>query len=221
MFLISPPSRPSWARKYYKRTTRYTISSSTNLVFTVCSFQNGCHWTVFLGPDPLDHIAHHIPTIFALGASPAAIRKHYQNNKSYQRPSKTSHQDVVRNLHDPAVFLKHLGQEAYYSDYLAFYQDQINLHGYEEVVNNCLFRGDECANAILVRMYAGVSASSCPFFHVCPLTRYPVLQVSYILSSIWDLASSSISRRSSLKHSPSMSLPPCTDIRIGVRCTQN
>ncbi|KAI4279188.1 MAG: hypothetical protein LQ337_000423 [Flavoplaca oasis] len=102
-----------------------------------------------------NHIAHHIPTVFALGASPAAIRQHYQNNKSYQLPSKTSHRDVVRDLHDPAVFLKHLGQEAYYSDYLAFYQDQIDRHGCEEAVNYWLLRDDECANAILVRMYAG------------------------------------------------------------------
>lgn len=203
MFPISPSSRLSWARKYYKRTTRCTISSSINLVFTVCSFQDGRHWTVIVGPDLLDHIAHHIPTVFALGASPAAIRQHYQNNKSYQLPSKTSHRDVVRDLHDPAVFLKHLGQEAYYSDYLAFYQDQIDRHGCEEAVNYWLLRDDECANAILVRMYAGVSASSCPSFHVCPLTGHPVLQVSYIPSSIWDLASSSINLRSLPKHSPS------------------
>ncbi|KAI4097423.1 MAG: hypothetical protein LQ339_006741 [Xanthoria mediterranea] len=103
----------------------------------------------------LDHIAHHIPTIFALGASPSAIKKHYENNKSYQRPSETLHHDLVRDLHDPAIFLKHLGQEAYHHDYLAFFQDEINCKGHEAVINDYMLKGDERADAILVRMYAG------------------------------------------------------------------
>ncbi|KAL8849575.1 MAG: hypothetical protein Q9221_005449 [Calogaya cf. arnoldii] len=102
-----------------------------------------------------NHIAHHIPTVFALGASPAAIRKHYDNNKSYQRPPENLHHDLLRDLHDPATFLKHLGQEKYYRDYLVFFQDEIDQDGHEEVIKNYMLKGDERANAVLVRMYAG------------------------------------------------------------------
>ncbi|KAL8923063.1 MAG: hypothetical protein Q9172_003309 [Xanthocarpia lactea] len=102
-----------------------------------------------------NHIAHHIPTLFALGASPSTIRKHYNNNKSYQRPSKTPHHDLIRNLDDPSIFLEHLGQEQHYPDYLAFFQDEINQKGHEEVINTYMLKGDERADAVLVRMYAG------------------------------------------------------------------
>ena len=33
-----------------------------------------------------NHIAHHLLTVFALNASPEQIQKHYDDNKSYQRP---------------------------------------------------------------------------------------------------------------------------------------
>ncbi|KAL8672730.1 MAG: hypothetical protein Q9168_002820 [Polycauliona sp. 1 TL-2023] len=102
-----------------------------------------------------NHIAHHIPTIFALGASPSAIRKHYDNNKSYQRPTEARHPDLAQHLHDPAVFLDHLGKEAFYNDYLAFFQHEIVQNGYPEVINRYMLQGDGRADAILVRMYAG------------------------------------------------------------------
>ncbi|KAL8772761.1 MAG: hypothetical protein Q9209_002106 [Squamulea sp. 1 TL-2023] len=102
-----------------------------------------------------NHIAHHIPTIYALGASPSTIRKHYANNKSYQRPPQPLDRDMVQNFHDLKAFLDHLGQERFYHDYLIFFQDEISKIGHKEVINRYMLKGDERANAILVRMYAG------------------------------------------------------------------
>ncbi|KAL8726031.1 MAG: hypothetical protein Q9166_006976 [cf. Caloplaca sp. 2 TL-2023] len=102
-----------------------------------------------------NHIAHHIPTIFALGAPPSAIRKHYANNKSYQRPPEPVDRGVVKNLHATDTFLNYLGQERYYHDYLIFFENEIDKKGHEDVLNEYMLKGDERANAILVRMYAG------------------------------------------------------------------
>lgn len=143
----------------------------------------------------LDHIAHHIPTIFALGASPSAIKKHYENNKSYQRPSETLHHDLVRDLHDPAIFLKHLGQEGYHHDYLAFFQDEINCKGHEAVINDYMLKGDERADAILVRMYAGAFASPC-LWHLHLLgTRFLRFLTSHHPSGIWRRVQSACNHR--------------------------
>ncbi|KAL8693477.1 MAG: hypothetical protein Q9218_001708 [Villophora microphyllina] len=102
-----------------------------------------------------DHIAHHIPTIYALGASPSTIRKQYANNKSYQRPPQPIDNDILGQLRASEGFMKYLGQERYYHDYLIFFQNEINKKGHEEVVNECVLKEDDRANAMLVRMYAG------------------------------------------------------------------
>ncbi|KAL8699121.1 MAG: hypothetical protein Q9224_001549, partial [Gallowayella concinna] len=102
-----------------------------------------------------NHIAHHIPTLFALGASPHAIQKHYANNKAYQRPPQPVDRDLIQNFHHHATFSKYLGQERYYHDYLIFFQNEIDRKGHEEVLNEYMLKGDERADDILVRMYAG------------------------------------------------------------------
>ncbi|KAL8806021.1 MAG: hypothetical protein Q9223_002380 [Gallowayella weberi] len=101
-----------------------------------------------------NHIAHHIPTLFALGASPEAIQKHYTNNKSYQRPPQPVDRDLIQSFHDNATFLKYLGQERYYHDYLIFFQQEIDQKGHEEVLNEYMLNGNERADAILVRIAA-------------------------------------------------------------------
>ncbi|KAL8631844.1 hypothetical protein Q9189_002424 [Teloschistes chrysophthalmus] len=105
-----------------------------------------------------NHIAHHILTIFALGASPSAIQKHYANNKSYQRPHQPVDNDVLEQLQSSDAFMKYLGQERYFHDYLLFFQSEIEKKGYEEVINEYMFKGDDRANAILVRIAAAHDA---------------------------------------------------------------
>ena len=69
-------------------------------------------------------------------------------------------EDVVQDLSDPAKYTKYLGNERYYRDYLAFFQKEMEKKGYEEVINEYMFKGDERADDLLVRMYAGM------IFHV-------------------------------------------------------
>lgn len=65
--------------------------------------------------------------------------------------------NVITDLQDPAKFKKYLGQERYYLDYLLFFQQEIDKKGYEEVINEYMLKGDERADDMLVRMYAGKS----------------------------------------------------------------
>ena len=104
-----------------------------------------------------DHIAHHTLTLYALGAPPSLIQKQYDKNKSYQRPTQPIDNDVLEDLHDPSKFRKYLANERYYHDYLVFFQDEIDKKGYEEVINEYVLKGDERAEDMLVRMYAGMS----------------------------------------------------------------
>ncbi|KAL9118256.1 MAG: hypothetical protein Q9187_005201 [Circinaria calcarea] len=102
-----------------------------------------------------NHIAHHVLTLYALGASPATIQRHYDNNKSYQRHAETLIDGVAEDLHDPANFQECLGNERYYHDYLVFFQNEIDKKGVEEVINDYLLKGNERAEDLLVRTYSG------------------------------------------------------------------
>lgn len=102
-----------------------------------------------------NHIVHHLLTIFALGASPAELKKGYDENASYQRPPGKLERAVVDDMHDPERFKTYLGKERYYHDFLVYFQGEIEKKGWEEVLNEYLFKRDERADDMLVRLYGG------------------------------------------------------------------
>ena len=62
---------------------------------------------------------------------------------------------VLKELHDPAKFMSHLGPEKYYNDFLQFFKGEMDGSGWQNVLQKYLFAGDERADSMLVRMYAG------------------------------------------------------------------
>ena len=58
-------------------------------------------------------------------------------------------------MHDPAVFKKYLDNERYFRDYVVFFQREIEKKGVEGVVNEYVLKGDERADDMLGRTYAG------------------------------------------------------------------
>lgn len=81
----------------------------------------------------------------------------YAANKSYQRPTVLKiNADDSLDMHKPEHFARHLGDEDYYHDYLLFFRDEIQARGWEDVVQEYLFRKDARANDMLARLLAGV-----------------------------------------------------------------
>ena len=118
--------------------------------------ENHDKYHIFFNSDGFhNHIAHHILSIYALGATKQEIEKAYDINKSYQRPQEAVEEKVVQDMSDRANSAKYLGQEKYFHDYEVFFQNEIEAKGWEAVVNEHLFAGDNHANALFVRLYAG------------------------------------------------------------------
>ena len=67
---------------------------------------------------------------------------------------------MIEEFHDPATFKKYLNDERYFRDYLVFFQREIEKKGVGEVVNEYILKGDERANDLLGRTYAGAYTSS-------------------------------------------------------------
>ena len=68
--------------------------------------------------------------------------------------------EVVQELHDSDKFCQNLGSsdnnEKFYHDYLTYFQQEIDKKGYESVINEYLFGDDKRADAMLIRMFAGM-----------------------------------------------------------------
>ena len=98
---------------------------------------------------------HHLLTIYALGATPSEIERAYDINKTYQRPNVGLDMPIVKDMHDPEKFKKYLGKEKYYYDFVTFFQQEMDQKGWKNVLNDYLLKGDERADDLLVRTYAG------------------------------------------------------------------
>ncbi|KAG0646521.1 Questin oxidase [Hyphodiscus hymeniophilus] len=102
-----------------------------------------------------NHIAHHLLTLYGLGAPTSVIEKQYKHNVDYQRPNMPVEDSIVEDMSNPEHFQKYLGKEKYYRDFLIFWQNEMEKSGWEDVLNKNLFEGGERANDLLTRMYAG------------------------------------------------------------------
>ena len=102
-----------------------------------------------------NHTAHHIITLWALGASPGQLEQAYSNHSSYQRPTGEPDAAVVKDMEDPPTFQEHLNQEQHYTDYLALFQSEIEAASWQDVVNKYLLARDHRADDLLCRFFAG------------------------------------------------------------------
>ncbi|KAK5071736.1 hypothetical protein LTS08_008211 [Lithohypha guttulata] len=104
-----------------------------------------------------NHIAHHLLTIFALGANAQQLQKAYNDNANYQRPQFPVDKDKVESMSDPAVFAKYLNNEKYFHDFEIYFRKEIEKRNgsWQQMLNDQLFADTDQAKDLFVRMFAG------------------------------------------------------------------
>ncbi|TVY90767.1 Questin oxidase [Lachnellula willkommii] len=100
-----------------------------------------------------NHIAHHLLTLYGVGAPASIIEQRYAENASHQRPVQVNDEVAVEDLHSPEAFTKCLGKGEYYHSFLIFFQTEMELNGWENVVIEYLFAGSETSVDLLQRLY--------------------------------------------------------------------
>ncbi|KAJ0324046.1 hypothetical protein Brms1b_001293 [Colletotrichum noveboracense] len=110
-------------------------------------------------------IPHHLLALYGTGADSDALQLAWKDNANYQRPAKDPSNGVADELHDWDKAQKYLGREKHYPDFLLFFQREIEKKGWEETLNEYLFKGDARAEDMFQRMFAG-------FLH-------PIIQLMY------------------------------------------
>ena len=97
-------------------------------------------------------------TLYGLGAPPEVLEREYKHNEGYQRTKgpPRSGDGQVGEPRDWGALQGLLGKGKYYPDFLAFFQAEIErLGGWEATLLEYLFKGDERADDMLIRMFAG------------------------------------------------------------------
>ncbi|ROW08811.1 hypothetical protein VMCG_02917 [Cytospora schulzeri] len=101
--------------------------------------------------------SHHLLTLYGTGANAAHLQKGFDDNTGYQRPPMPTHPHVVEDLRSWGDHAgKYLGQDQYYPDFLAFFQEEVAGKGWEAVVSEYLLAGTEAADDLLVRLHGSV-----------------------------------------------------------------
>ena len=102
-----------------------------------------------------NHIAHHLLTLFALGATTQQLQHAFDHNKGHQRAQYPVDTRVVQSMADREKFKEFLGNEKYFHDYEVYFTKEIDEKGWQAVLNEHLFAGDDHAERLLTRMFAG------------------------------------------------------------------
>ena len=75
---------------------------------------------------------------------------------SYQRSPVPLSKTVVADMHDPNNYKACLGNERHYHNFLVFFEEEMDKKGWQEVLNEYMFKGDERADDMLIRMFDGI-----------------------------------------------------------------
>ncbi|RMD40963.1 hypothetical protein DV735_g4144, partial [Chaetothyriales sp. CBS 134920] len=102
-----------------------------------------------------NHMAHSLLSILALGGSPADIQRAYDDGLAVQRPLPKLDPGIVDELADDGKFYARLGQIDQYSNFLVFFEQEIEKHGWQAVINQYVFGRTKLADAVLARLYEG------------------------------------------------------------------
>jgi len=102
-----------------------------------------------------NHIAHHLLSLYGLGASATIIERQYRHNAGYQKSAISVDERIVQDMSNPELFKKYLGQGKYYHDFLIFWQKEMENKGWENVLNEYVFAGNDRADDMFARLYAG------------------------------------------------------------------
>lgn len=146
--LVSPSLKPVYAHGT-------PTQASTDAVNDVLQRNHDEHHIFYDERGFHNHIVHQTLTLYALGASDKIIHKQYNDNVSYQRPKPATSTAVISDMTNPDQFASHLGKAKQYSNFLAYFKDEINHKGWQNVLNEQLFARTPRADDMLVRLFSG------------------------------------------------------------------
>ena len=102
-------------------------------------------------------IVHQLLSLYGTGASAQALQKAFDENSEYMMPAQATHSSVLEELRADwkTAAPKYFSKGKHFSDFFAFFQEEIEKKGYEQVLLEYVFKGDEIAEVVYARLFAG------------------------------------------------------------------
>lgn len=105
-----------------------------------------------------NHIPHAILSTLAMGGTPADLQRAYDDGEPIQRPLPPMEAPAVEKMRDPAVFRQHMQRLDQYSNFLAFFEQELEQPGSskEAVVSRYCFSRTPLADFMLAQLFEGL-----------------------------------------------------------------
>ncbi|KAJ9614042.1 hypothetical protein H2200_002178 [Cladophialophora chaetospira] len=146
--VLGPQDMGNFHRKTYDPITAAKVSEllQRNLESFDIIFRGARH----------NHIVHFLLTLYALGATPDEMDKAYDREAAYQRPRFPVDDRVVSAMADSTKLKDYLGQQPQYSNFLLFFQREIEAMEVKETLEKHLFADTEHAARMLPRVFTSI-----------------------------------------------------------------
>ncbi|ESZ98976.1 HypA [Sclerotinia borealis F-4128] len=103
-----------------------------------------------------NHIPHSLLTVLAMGGGPKELNRAYDDGYTYQRPLAPADGEFAKQLGDEEKFKEHMYTLSEYSNFLAFFEQEIDAKGWKTVFNKYCFDRTPFADNMLSQLYEGL-----------------------------------------------------------------
>ncbi|KAI3318561.1 hypothetical protein HD806DRAFT_511983 [Xylariaceae sp. AK1471] len=103
-----------------------------------------------------NHIPHSILSVLAMGGGPPQLKRAYDDGESIQRPLPSLDLKVVESLKDHETFRETMLTLDQYTNFLAFFEHEIETKGWQTVVQEYCLSRTPTAEAMLAQLYEGL-----------------------------------------------------------------
>lgn len=102
-----------------------------------------------------NHLVHNLLSRLVLGATPSQLQTAYDDDLPTQRAMPPLDEKTVSLLSDKTYFKSQITQIDQYTNFLRFFEREIDARGWKDVVKEYVFSRDAVAEALLPLMYDG------------------------------------------------------------------
>ncbi|KAI5839496.1 hypothetical protein DFP73DRAFT_598482 [Morchella snyderi] len=103
-----------------------------------------------------NHMSDDLLSTYDFGATPADLDAIFNRVKQVQRPPPELHSEIVVDLSDESQWHKYLGDKDRWSDFVTFFQKEMEDIGMPAMLNKRLFAGTEASDDLLGRCFSGL-----------------------------------------------------------------
>jgi hypothetical protein len=127
--------------------------------------KNHEQWDVFFSlfpkempgqPTGHNHIVHSLLSVLAMGGGPQQLTRAYDDSETLRRPVPPVLNQTVKNLSDSKLFVESTVNRSEYTNFLVFFEQEIEAKGWQAVVNEYLFSRTPVAEAMFAQLYEGL-----------------------------------------------------------------